>query len=475
MLALVILFLQFLSLSPHQAPASTPRHGIIYSVMGSGPGLGDTGVFHSMWPDSMESHWYNVSSLSAKGYGDTLFAGTVSSGLWRSSNGGKSWTPDGPPLDPNDGLEDQEIHGIVADGSNIFLATFWHGFQKSLNNGNTWSLDTIGLPSPIYGTSLLKTDKGTLILTSWDNGGIYRSTNDGSSWTCSNTGFRFSGDQWKSAAITASCFNKKSKSIFISTGEVPDPWNWPNEHLVGDGLFRSTDDGISWTDVGFDSVFTHAVVSDDSGNVFAGTSEGIFVSKDNGSTWNMIPNPSSQKAVWTLLADSRVGLVVAYDDHGISTDNGGVYVTQDLGKHWTYLGMLNRGKILWSLALDDSLYLYVGDPVSVWKSSAPLPGIITDVENVPSTTVSTFRLSQNYPNPFNPTTTIQFSVPKRTFVTLKIYNILGQEIKTLVKGEMNQGSHEVTFAAGSLPSGTYLYRLETSSGFSITKKMVLLK
>lgn len=85
-----------------------------------------------------------------------------------------------------------------------------------------------------------------------------------------------------------------------------------------------------------------------------------------------------------------------------------------------------------------------------------------------------FELSQNYPNPFNPTTTIRYSVPSNGLVTLKIYNILGQEVKTLVNTVKNAGLHQVFFDAGQLASGVYIYRL-TSGNYVSSKKMMLLK
>ena len=85
-----------------------------------------------------------------------------------------------------------------------------------------------------------------------------------------------------------------------------------------------------------------------------------------------------------------------------------------------------------------------------------------------------FLLSQNYPNPFNPTTTIKFSIPEASVVTLKIYNILGEEVKTLVDEYREIGNHTTQFDASSLSSGIYLYRMQTSS-FVETKKMLLLK
>jgi len=88
---------------------------------------------------------------------------------------------------------------------------------------------------------------------------------------------------------------------------------------------------------------------------------------------------------------------------------------------------------------------------------------------------NTFSLEQNYPNPFNPTTNIAFSIPKSGFVTLKVYNILCEEVATLVSERLAAGKYKYDWDAGPLASGVYLYRLQADPGFSQTRKLVLLK
>jgi predicted GH43/DUF377 family glycosyl hydrolase len=85
-----------------------------------------------------------------------------------------------------------------------------------------------------------------------------------------------------------------------------------------------------------------------------------------------------------------------------------------------------------------------------------------------------YVLMHNYPNPFNPSTTIEFTLPKSEFVELKIYNILGEEISTLVSKKLNQGNHTYTFVGNNLASGVYYYRLEAGN-FVQTRKMIYLK
>ena len=89
-------------------------------------------------------------------------------------------------------------------------------------------------------------------------------------------------------------------------------------------------------------------------------------------------------------------------------------------------------------------------------------------------TPTRLRLHQNFPNPFNPTTTITFSVPTKTIVSLKIYNVLGEEVATLVRGEHPEGIYPIVWDASQYPGGVYFYRL-ISGTFSETRKLLLLR
>jgi hypothetical protein len=86
----------------------------------------------------------------------------------------------------------------------------------------------------------------------------------------------------------------------------------------------------------------------------------------------------------------------------------------------------------------------------------------------------TFTLNQNYPNPFNPSTQIEFILPGELKVDLKVYNILGQEVATLLNETLTPGRHSVTFNAGNLASGVYIYRIN-AGGYTSAKSMLLLK
>ena len=115
-------------------------------------------------------------------------------------------------------------------------------------------------------------------------------------------------------------------------------------------------------------------------------------------------------------------------------------------------------------------------------SSADIGIGISDVGTISSVTAieekntapAGYILHQNYPNPFNPGTEISFSLAKSSFVTLEIYNSLGQKVATLINDEMNSGSHKITFNASDLSSGVYYYKIQAGE-FQSVKKMLLLQ
>jgi hypothetical protein len=109
-----------------------------------------------------------------------------------------------------------------------------------------------------------------------------------------------------------------------------------------------------------------------------------------------------------------------------------------------------------------------------WTNFDPQSTLYTDVKEIAGEVPVDFVLAQNYPNPFNPSTVVRFSVPANGSVMLKVYNMLGQEVATLVDAEMAAGSYETEFNASRFSSGTYVYRL-TGNGVTLTRKMMLLK
>lgn len=168
------------------------------------------------------------------------------------------------------------------------------------------------------------------------------------------------------------------------------------------------------------------------------------------------------------------------EEFEINDGSGPVLVRKD-GKHtYTQLASeVSQGKTLIPLGSRISflrgVITFSGNRYKLVPRANDDFGIITSVRSEYSPQVpSTFSLEQNYPNPFNPTTLIQFNLPVAQFATLKVYNLLGQEVQTLVNGVQAAGKYTIHFDASQLPSGVYFYRLQAAQ-FSQTKKMILVR
>ncbi len=135
----------------------------------------------------------------------------------------------------------------------------------------------------------------------------------------------------------------------------------------------------------------------------------------------------------------------------------------------TFSGKNPKG--IWRLKIVD---LYNGNTGFLYGWGLRFNNVTGVEENYTSTIPSDYKLEQNYPNPFNPSTTISYSLPRASNVKLTIYNLLGQEVTTLVNSFNQAGKHSVQFNAANLASGVYIYSIKADN-FSATKKLVLLK
>ncbi|MFC2103117.1 T9SS type A sorting domain-containing protein [Bacteroidota bacterium] len=137
--------------------------------------------------------------------------------------------------------------------------------------------------------------------------------------------------------------------------------------------------------------------------------------------------------------------------------------------HELYPNISPDGRFMMFLSLRSGLLL------PYWVDAQVIYNYITDVDDEQKTeSPGSFQLYQNYPNPFNPITKIKYQIPKLSFVTLKVYDVLGNEIETLVNEQKPPGSYEINFNSSELTSGVYFYKLQANE-FISTKKMVLLK
>jgi len=259
---------------------------------------------------------------------------------------------------------------------------------------------------------------------------------------------------------------------------------------------------------------------DKSGNFYFFYSELSQQQGNNVFTFTVIKHDSDGNVLWTTkwlpwekpvqTIDNGFQGVAVNEEKNVVIGFGAIHKLEDIdpnsNKESAYMVGLNMttGDTVWSkswdypsqlpvisrvnagLFDDDGNLVIVGNSFS--RSDGAIPNVcylskykidkVTGIEQTDFSIPSDFVLSQNYPNPFNPSTRIRFSVAKPSFVTLKVYDLLGREVTTLVNGEKSVGSYEVTFntseLTSKLSSGIYIYRL-TADKFTQTKKMILMK
>jgi hypothetical protein len=189
----------------------------------------------------------------------------------------------------------------------------------------------------------------------------------------------------------------------------------------------------------------------------------ILKTTDGGARWKEQPSPGvSLKAIKFINASE--GWVVA--------DSGRIFKTLNGGDHWLSQNSGVRSSLT-SVDFADRLHgVVVGDGgvVLVTRSG----GVDAVIERTIASVPADPKLQQNYPNPFNPSTMINYSLPGSSRVILRIYDVLGREVRTLVDEKQNAGNHSITFQAANLPSGVYFYRLQAGA-YSETKKLLLLR
>jgi hypothetical protein len=171
-------------------------------------------------------------------------------------------------------------------------------------------------------------------------------------------------------------------------------------------------------------------------------------------SWRQASNPEASTFVY---ADWPIPIDLSYTDADLLTAGFGGFPVGDLGWFPTQLAAWKAQRDLEMDRIQRVLERFI-------------EGVVAASAQVPQS----FQLGQNYPNPFNPSTVINYSIAKAGNVTLKVYNMLGQEVATLVNGYQTANSYEVKFNASGLSSGVYMYKLSTGSN-EIIKKMVLMK
>ena len=376
-----------------------------------------------------------------------VFAGTAGSGIFISSDIGISWHS------IDSGLTDTSIFQISVHGSSLFVGTPTGGGFMSTNNGVTWfAMDSILTGKSVRAFAF----HDSVIYVGTFKQGVFRSTDLGLSWAEKDSGLTSHGIP----ILDVYCF------FLDSTGSGA-----PNI-IAGteDGTFASTDEGNSWhplnSGMEFSSVIDISLLHDafDSSLYFAATGSSVtYASTNHGATWISMGNGMGTCTSFALSGSNLFA----------GSFFGGVYLFNDSSRNWQLADSgLPSSNAIYALNINSG-YLFAGTANGIWRR--PLSEMITSADD-DSRRISPmkFSLDQNFPEPFNPSTQITYTLAKSTNVSLKIYDILGREIATMVNGKNQPGEHTITWNASNVPSGVYFYRL-TAGDFVQTKKMVLMK
>jgi hypothetical protein len=242
------------------------------------------------------------------------------------------------------------------------------------------------------------------------------------------------------------------------------------------GVFYSSDGGVNWSRTGELSknvIALTAYMRDSINYLYAATDSIDYLYKTT--------NPRSDSADWTLV-NFLGGLIsdLKVDKNNnlyVATVNG-LYKTTDDGVTWAQLNIGSND--IQCVAIDpvDPNIVFAISSTTIFKSADSginwMSVSITGVTNPMSATTLKYKLYHNYPNPFNPITQIQYSLPENVFVTLKVFDMLGREVATLVNEYQAAGYKSVEFDAKDLPSGIYIYKISAGK-FISAKKMILIR
>ena len=375
--------------------------------------------------------------------GNTIYIGTNNGYLKAldANNGNSKWTfianggiISSPTLVEVVDSNQNVIEKIIYFGTD--LGMFYAIKDKETTFENYWSLNT-SPDSAIISSPAISNDG--MIYFGSKNGNLYRVKWDGTyqpSWQ-KNTGGK----------IASSPVIGKNDVVYVANS---------NGYLYGyEKEFTSGSSPLKQFNIQSGVNGTPSIGAD--GNLYLGFNNGKFYKLED------MEGVTNLEARWYLSANGGIESPVLVKENGVivvGCTNGDVYIMKDpvttteatanLNLSWpTFKGNNKRNKVT--------------------QISTSTTGL-SDISEIPSS----FNLSQNYPNPFNPSTVINYQLPVNSYVTLKVFDVIGNEVATLVNQEKPAGSYEVTFDASNLTSGVYFYELHAGDFRSI-KKLMLVK
>ncbi len=340
--------------------------------------------------------------------------------LSSSTNGGVNWNGPavGPPGNGNASTYCFNMPYVVCVSNPTIIYAGGTSIYKSVNSGASWTgpYGSFGggkvLSIAASSTGVDTVYAGILPVGS-SIAGVYRSVNAGLAWV------DISGGMVPNRYPTRVYVNQfNSKEVYVTFG------GFGTAHVL-----KSTNSGNNWINItsNLPDVPTHSVAVDPlyPQNIYVGNDLGVYVSINGGTSWSEFRAGMPYALVFDMT------IVNASRKLRVTTHGNGIF--------------------------ERRLYQ---NPLGISGNEYEIP--------------KEYKLEQNYPNPFNPGTKINYSIPKAGLITLKVYDMLGKEVSTLVNENKNPGDYTIVFNGGNLSSGIYFYKL-SSGDFTQTKKMLLIK
>ncbi len=376
-------------------------------------------------------------------------------------------------------------HGFVVGDHGTILRT--------TDGGSTWSEGDVGLHLPMHSLAIPSADKMFVV---GENGSFFRSADSGTSWSRVDMG--------TTRNLNAIYFENSQNGVIVGdsalmyrTWDGGSHWKkiesiksndlncavTSGRYVVAGGLdylVGILDTSVIWTykhplppilpprHVSFNALATNDTswwwAAGDNGTVVGSTPDGV-----QPFTWVNIPNAGRLRSIFAP-GDSELYA---------GGDGGKIYYSTNRGSQW-FTQYTADSHDLYGMTFTGAGNGYaVGSGGTILATSSA--GTVTDVHSPGAVKPSGFQLEQNYPNPFNPSTTLSFEIAHTSFVLLKIFDVLGREVATIVDEQLQPGVYSRSWNAGHLASGVYFYRLEASAGvrttptFSQVRKLLILK
>ena len=426
--------------------------------------------------------YYEISSMNAMMFTDifTGYIGTGSLEIYKTTNSGINWYKTNI-----NGLADTigAISKIFYLNPNIGWATSLDGkIFKTTDGGNNWDLQFSNLYWPIF-TGIFFVDS----LYGWAVGAgarPYKTTDGGNNWI-----------------EQTNILNNFCDDVFFK--------DYLNGFILSNKFYKTSDGGLSWLqDSSFYNFGIPRFANYDTINIFL-IGDKVYRTNNGGNDWTEFPELQGQGLKTTNLVSvnsgyfvGNIGLIIKYYDESIpvelinfngrikgsevflewftatETNNQGFYIEKSTDKiRWEVIGFvkgkgstteINSYNFIDNILKNEQIYYRLKQ---VDYDGSFLYSQIIEIK-IP---IPSFVLSQNFPNPANPSTDISFSIPTKTRVQINLYSVSGELVKEILNEEKVKGIYNENVDLSNLATGVYFYRMTADNGFSIVKKLILIK